>query len=418
MKKLFFTLFACLLVGASFAQVNCSQLQAVIGYNANGTLVYFNNNSTNANVPYIYDDASWSFGDGGTSTSNNPSHTYAAPGNYLVHMINHWIDSTNNNVVCSDSTSVMITVTSGNPASNEISGSIHWDSTAVMQASFKVWLIVHDSAANTLTAVDSLTTGGVWNASYQFNNHPAGVYLTKAAMQTGGTTLPASLLPTYHTSSLYWNSADPIVHAGGTTSNKYIWMITGTAPSGPGFIGGNISLGANKGTATGVPGIMVAVRDAMNNPVTITYTDANGDYSFDDLPLGTYNIYPESINYFTTPSAALTITSSQASITAVDFKQTATEIKPKTTGIANVAGKEFFTLYPNPSEGNLQINWKNTANGTAQIAVMDISGRTVLTTAVSMNKSAYLNLGSLQQGVYFVNIISEGVRHTEKIILQ
>lgn len=52
----------------------------------------------------------WSFGDGGTSTEQNPTHTYAQPGTYLVRMTA--IDSNTCNIV--DSTSFQITVY-GNP---------------------------------------------------------------------------------------------------------------------------------------------------------------------------------------------------------------------------------------------------------------------------------------------------------------
>lgn len=50
-------------------------------FNANNLVVNFTNNSTNAST------YAWSFGDGGTSSVANPSHTYTASGTYQVKLV-------------------------------------------------------------------------------------------------------------------------------------------------------------------------------------------------------------------------------------------------------------------------------------------------------------------------------------------
>ncbi len=47
-----------------------------------GESVTFTNSVSGGTPPYVY---AWSFGDGGTSTSASPSHTFAAAGNYVVY---------------------------------------------------------------------------------------------------------------------------------------------------------------------------------------------------------------------------------------------------------------------------------------------------------------------------------------------
>src|SRR5690606_27869530 len=142
-------------------------------------------------------------------------------------------------------------------------------------------------------------------------------------------------------------------HTGGSTIARHIWMKSGNPGTGPGFIGGNVSQGANKGTGGGIPGMLLFVRDALNNVVTMTYTDNNGDYSFTNLPAGNYTVYPEDMNYTNIPSATLTITCTQTNVTGIDFERTNLNrtIQPKTTAIGNVAGVDLFSIYPNPSEG-------------------------------------------------------------------
>ncbi|MFN4123447.1 MAG: PKD domain-containing protein, partial [Flavobacteriales bacterium] len=76
-------------ITASFSDGNCTatvtqqvvinaEPVALFSYNANGFNVAFINNSTNAT------SYSWDFGDGNTSTEQNPTHLYGQNGNYLV----------------------------------------------------------------------------------------------------------------------------------------------------------------------------------------------------------------------------------------------------------------------------------------------------------------------------------------------
>ena len=58
-----------------------SPAEAAFSASIDGGVVSFTNNSSNSNV------WSWSFGDGGSSTDENPSHTYSANGNYTVCLI-------------------------------------------------------------------------------------------------------------------------------------------------------------------------------------------------------------------------------------------------------------------------------------------------------------------------------------------
>ena len=69
-------------------------------YQANQLTVQFNNLSLNA------DNSSWNFGDGSTSTEQNPSHTYAAPGTYTAEL-------TVSNACGAATLQQMLTLTSG-----------------------------------------------------------------------------------------------------------------------------------------------------------------------------------------------------------------------------------------------------------------------------------------------------------------
>ena len=402
--------------------INCSQYTTAFGASASGYNAMFNNYSNGPGVPgmSITRTASWNFGDGSTATNTfgTVNHTYTTAGTYTVTMVNNWVDSFTNVVYCTGTSSQTLVITAPPPASNVIQGTISWDSLSINTAntSFKVWLIEHNATANTLTAVDSTTVSGNSVASYSFSGHPAGFYRTKAA-PLSGTTAAATLMPTYADSSLYWNTAVVINHTGGT-SNANIWMKSGNPTGGPGFIGGNISQGANKGTGAGVPDLLVALLSPSGQLVRFTYTDVNGDYSFSSLPHGTYVVFPESMNYATTPSSSLTISGSQNMITGVLFKHTSTEIKPIPSGLSDLSDKGSFSIYPNPAKGNIYIGWNEGMTGDASISIVDIAGREVMSQSVKVSGSTRVDVSALQQGVYLIKITTGDVQHVEKLILQ
>lgn len=380
----------------------CDTLEAYIGVINAGPLTRTFQNQSSA-ILGLTNHAQWYFGDGNSSTLDNPTHTFPTTGVYTVTLINTWKDSLTQNVVCADSVSQQINL-NGNPSgSNTISGYILWDSmgTVPLTDTFKVWLITFDSTTNLLTATDSTWAYG-WGsfAPYTFGAQPAGTYLIKAASQTAvpGTT---GLVPTYHTSSLYWNTATQVVHTGGATTGKYIWMQLGTVTSGPGFIAGNVNLGAGKGTTTGVPDLQIFLRNNNNQLVSMTYTDVNGDFKFEHVPVGTYTVYPEAINYATTP-ASVVIGEGQVSRTGVNFEKTESEIIPKNiTGVKDIASFQDIKVYPNPFREQVTID--NQAGHYSQVAFITVTGQVIHKQQIKQGNNV-ISTSSLIPGVYFLLI--------------
>jgi PKD repeat protein len=352
----------------------------------------------------------WSFGDGNTSTLQDPVHAYPGPGTYTVTLYNTW-STPAQPVYCSDS--VTQTVTVGNVSQpNLISGYIYWDSLSAAPDTFKVWLIVHDSIANTLTAVDSAWVNPFYPL-YTFYNHPSGLYRVKAAVP-GQTVSSTGWVPTYHFSSLYWNSASVIFHAGGSTTGKNILMQNGTVTAGPGFIGGNISLGAGKGTATGVPDMLVFLRKSNNQMVAATYTNADGDYTFSNIPEGTYNVYPEAMNYTTTPSATITISAGNTNSSNNNFEQTDDEILPMSggLGISTLSKEDGIFVYPNPVSNTLFLESKN--NNFSQVTIVNTQGQAVRQQAIRSGKNS-IETADLGSGIYYLLIKGSGGARSLKI---
>lgn len=370
--------------------------------------VLFEDNSVPPSPPTSYAVSKLYFGDNTPYSYfyNDVYHNYAAPGTYTLSVVKTVYDSLNNNAItCTDSVTYQVNVSSNPAGANSITGTIHWDQSLIPDsvAYFKVWLIQHDATANTLTAVTSANVYP-WVASYVFNNVASGDYLVKAAPSYGNGPIPSyGFVPTYHDSSLYWNGAATISHTGGSTVGKDIWVKMGTPTTGPGFVGGNISAGAGKGTGTGVPDMLVFLRNHANNKmIAATYTDNNGDFAFSNLPNGSYNVYPEEMSYVTTPSSVINVAAGQTSNSGVDFVQTDDEILPASVlGITTVSKNDGISIYPNPVTNQLFIDNKNGAFN--QVTLVNTLGQVIKKESIrkGVNQIATSDLGS---GIYYVII--------------
>ena len=201
--------------------------------------------------------------------------------------------------------------------------------------------------------------------------------------------------------------------------------MTGTVTTGPGFIGGDVTTGANKGTTDGVPvsNLMMYLLDATGTLYQSTRTDALGHYSFSNIPTGTYYVFPDSLNYATTPYTGITLTSANPSFAVASFIQHTLShtITPIPVGISNVtAGTASVVIFPNPTSGKVNIAWQVPAAQVADVVVTDVTGRIVMANTLNMTAgagTADLNLGNLVNGLYTISVRSADVNYTAKVQL-
>jgi uncharacterized protein YjdB len=311
---------------------------------------------------------------------------------------------------------------------NCISGDVLFTG-APLYGPVKVWLIKYNPTTHILSACDSTyvycTTGT--SVHYSFCGMGTDSFRVKAADDSmiSGT----GYLPTYHTSSPYWGTATVIYHVAGTNDlGKDITMGYGTTTSGPGFIAGDVTTGANKGTVDGapVPDMLVfCVNNTTGAILQQTRTNAAGHYTFSNLPVGEpFKIYPEDMNYATTPYPAITFTSSSTSMTVANFVQhtVSMTITPNTTAVASVtASNTGISIFPNPASGTLNVKWSAVNAGNGTVVIADVTGREVLHSNIDMsaaNGSARISLDGISNGIYMVSIKANGVNQNAKIEIQ
>lgn len=84
-----------------------------------------------------------------------------------------------------------------------------------------------------------------------------------------------------------------------------------------------------------------------------------------------------------------------------------------------IASSAFYTLFPNPSDGDFKIQFNESAFGKSYtIRVSNMLGQSVYQENKTIYKQVNLNLQHLQRGVYFIEIEGNNQRQTQKISIQ
>lgn len=252
-----------------------------------------------------------------------------------------------------------------------------------------------------LLAIDSALTTGTGTYSMTLPSPRYDSLLVKAFLLPAHTSY-SSYLPTYYTSSLMWSGATGIAPTVTTSVTANIALIGGTNPGGPGFVGGSVLLGANKSTAVGdpVPNRLIILTDGANKAIAYTYSNANGQFSFANVPLGSYKIFGDVGGKTSTPlSFSLTTANPTASFITFEEKTLTFNASMPPTGIAAVVGQSAG-IHPNPAKNVLTITG---LTGDADVIVYDVTGKIVVKQTVSVNNNT-VNVATLATGNYILKL--------------
>ncbi len=149
---------------------------------------------------------------------------------------------------------------------------------------------LYDATGTTLLATAVTDAGGNYFFGGLDPNDTYVVRVDTATLPNAGADLTNTVDPDGGIASE--STVDLSLVAGGVTLDQDFGYEAGT----PGTIGGTIWVDANAdGTldgseTTGLEGVTVVLRDSDGDIVATTTTDANGDYSFDGIPAGTYTV--------------------------------------------------------------------------------------------------------------------------------
>ncbi len=305
---------------------------------------------------------------------------------------------------------------------DRIFGHVLYGGTPPVSPRANVWLIQYDPADSSIMSVDSTVTclDGA-EQYYEFTAKPAGRYAV-LARQEMGTPGISGYVPTYAGDKVHWFNSSAISHAPGGADGYDVSMVYGNVPSGPGYIGGYLYAGDNSGNGVLTAGVLVLLKDASGQVVTYTYTNSAGIFTFSGLALGTYTIYPEVFDYYTTTSS-VTLTATSVFQLDVTFKKDTGShtIYPFTpSGVHQTfLPQDAVTIYPNPAHGVLNISSEKGLEN-ASVSLYDVTGRNLLTENVKVSSGAVarVDVSALSPGVYMVTVTGGGSFYTGRIVVE
>lgn len=383
-----------------------------------GTMqVSFNNQSFTNYMPAIYTiEFEWNFGDNNTSTQFNPHHVYSQAGTYQVCLTIMVREISTQQIVCQDTYCDVVSI---GQASGYLYGTLTSNSGAAGPSI--VYLIEHDMINGTLTAVDttwSVDSAGI--TAYYFPNIQPGNYLVKAALLPSNPNY-SSNMPTYHQSALFWNQASNVHVLPNTITQASINFIQGINPGGPGFVGGQISQGANKSNSDPVEGVVVLLLDVNNGdqPVAWRVSDASGMFGFNDIPYGTYKVFAEMYSKTTHP-VIVTIDANTPSVDDLRIfvgEHVISSIIEQPKVISNIGN-----LFPNPAKNSCFIQFNSERIISGSIEIYDICGKKVKDEQYKVLPGFNLleiDTKALDNGVYFVSIsFDDGTSISRKLVVR
>jgi hypothetical protein len=185
-----------------------------------------------------------------------------------------------------------------------------------------------------------------------------------------------------------------------------IQLQAGNNPGGPGFIGGLVIQGANKGTGVGDPlaNKLILLTTASNGPVAYTYSNATGNFSFNGIAYGTYKLFGDVMGK-SNPPLTVTISAASPSISTVVFEENTTDFTGKigTTGISVPAALASVKLYPNPVSEKLTISGLGNIKGSKTASLMTVTGASVYKVSFE-GGNATIPCNNLASGTYILRV--------------
>ncbi len=347
-----------------------SPASAAFTSSTNGRTVQFTNTFTQT-ANFL-----WSFGDGATSTSANPTHTYAKDSTYTV-----TLTATNN---CGfDSTGSSVNIVTKDFAANNITG---LSSGCTLSNLAVVRLNVQNlraAAAQNVPVAYQLNGGAVNNgniAAIAGSSSATANFTQRADLSADGTYIIKAWV----------NDANDFDRSNDTVT---ITLINQARP--------NAGFASQNGTNGAVFFVNNTTSDA-----TATYAWDFGDNgtSTDANPTHTY-----------TQSGTYTVTMIATSACGSD---TATaNVTVVVSGVELQANEKYVRAYPNPNNGlfNLTLQLTNTDN--ININVYNVNGQVVHTQKLGYvnNENLAIDLSTLSPGIYNINIQGQNTQITKRI---
>jgi PKD repeat protein len=346
----------------------------------------------------------WDFGDGSTSTVQDPEHTYANSGVYMVTLT---INSLPPEFQGYETSTITKQVGAGLREFHHLGGHVFAE---LFPIDYGIaYLYVYDENDN-LVLLDT-TKINTELGYYTFYEVPVGKCLTKARLQSGAE-LYGKYMPTYFRNAYDWNYAEEIEIDDSDNYECDIWLRPTTGlQTGDGQIIGQISYDTSLVNRTPVPAgeIEIILLNAQGNFFTCVTSNSDGYFDFSNIPFGTYQLFPDVAGISTTPMY-VTISADKPLENNVNLVIFPNEITFSVNEHVSAFVDKAMLLYPNPVTSQARISIQVKKNSSVNVLITDMTGRTVYSQDNQLpegTQEIILPVRDLPAGMYQVLIIPE-----------
>jgi hypothetical protein len=294
--------------------------------------------------------------------------------------------------------------------SQTISGTAQQNGAELQQSTIEIFGLNTDStAANLLATAITDETGG-----YIFNDIEVGDYVIKV---TPNADLYPNLFPEYFNDAYVWSDASIISLP---CANFETGLMLAPVLDGTNTIGGNIETGVvgGKMSASTLENVSVWLMNGTDNtPVSLSYTDAEGNYIFENIPNGDYAVKVDITGLNMDSVYTISLTGNN-NLLNLDYL-----VSDKSIFISDVVTKLeksntiSFKAYPVPFTEVLTILIDDNSIVNA-IHLKDMNGKIVWneSNATLLSKSININTGNFAKGVYFLEMIGANGSAIKKVV--
>ncbi len=356
----------------------------------------------------------WDFGDGNTSTEQNPTHQYQDGGFYNISLtvtkLNPWGENCTNIKMTEMQTPEYFHIGGFVYTGNfPINNPEHTGDTAI------VYLYRYHGSNNIICIDTSIVVdNGYFHLLYLLESN----YILKFRL-TDGSTNASYYFPTYYGNKMRWQFAPTFALAD--SNNYHVNVNLFQIPEfegGVGTITGSVSLHTNTDIDAPAEDSEILIFDSSDQAVGYVHSTADGGFQFHNLAFGTYTIYAESTGMFT---EGITVTLSETNPSVFDVQLELFDSDITSTHDFEKPTISAISIYPNPVTNILNVSINKPVNQNLTFRIIDYSGREILTTDFSFDNGSNqttINTATLSNGLYFLQVfsVSGDISETRKFV--